>query len=192
MPRLEPVDLVLTDPPYGVGIEYGDQYKDTYPNWVKLTLLWLPIAMEKTKSGLIMTPGGYEQERFLWFHFPPKWRICWYKGAQAQRSPIGFKHWENVFVYGNTKSQCPDYFLANPPQLKTGHPCPKPILFYTWFLKEFTDNNAIILEPFCGSGTGAVACEKMKKKWIGIEIEEKYCEIAAKRIEHEREQLKMF
>jgi DNA modification methylase len=43
-----------------------------------------------------------------------------------------------------------------------------------------------------GSGTTAVSCEKNSRRWIGIEIEEKYCEIAAKRIEKERSQLKLF
>ena len=38
-------------------------------------------------------------------------------------------------------------------------------------------------DPFLGSGTTVIACERLKIKWIGIEIEEKYCEIAAKRIE---------
>jgi site-specific DNA-methyltransferase (adenine-specific) len=45
---------------------------------------------------------------------------------------------------------------------------------------------------FFGTGTLAVACEELNRRWIGIEIEEKYCEIAAKRIEKERSQLKLF
>ena len=192
MPQLEPVDLVLTDPPYGVGIEYGEKYKDSYESWVALTSSWLPIGLKINRKGLILTPGGLEQERFLWIHHPPKWRICWYKGAQAQRSPIGFKHWENIFVYGETKSQCPDYFLANPPPANNGHPCPKPTKFYKWLLKEFSLDGEIILDPFLGSGTMAVTCENFKRRWIGIEIEEKYCEIAAKRIEQECKQLKLF
>ena len=54
--------------------------------------------------------------------------------------------------------------------------------------KEFE----LVLDPFLGSGTTAVACERLKRRWIGIEIEEKYCEIAKKRIEAERRQLKLF
>jgi DNA modification methylase len=53
------------------------------------------------------------------------------------------------------------------------------------------DCNSVI-DPFLGSGPTAVACERLKRKWIGIEIEEKYCEISAKRIELERKQLKLF
>jgi DNA modification methylase len=49
-----------------------------------------------------------------------------------------------------------------------------------------------ILDPFLGSGTTAVACERLGRKWIGIEISEQYCELAAKRIEAEAAQLKLF
>jgi DNA modification methylase len=49
-----------------------------------------------------------------------------------------------------------------------------------------------VVDPFLGSGTTAIACEQLNRRWIGIEISEKYCEIAAKRIERERQQLKLF
>ena len=51
---------------------------------------------------------------------------------------------------------------------------------------------ANVLDPYFGAGTVGVACEKNKIGWVGIEIEEKYCEIAANRIEQERKQLKLF
>ena len=57
---------------------------------------------------------------------------------------------------------------------------------------ELNKKISSVLDPFIGSGTTAIACEQLNKKWIGIEIEEKYCEIAAKRIENERKQLKLF
>jgi len=47
-----------------------------------------------------------------------------------------------------------------------------------------------ILDPLIGSGTTAIACERLNRRWIGIEIEEKYCEIAAKRIELEVKRIK--
>jgi len=51
---------------------------------------------------------------------------------------------------------------------------------------------AVTLDPFLGSGTTAVACERLNRRWIGIEISEEYCAISAKRIEREASQLKLF
>jgi DNA modification methylase len=42
-----------------------------------------------------------------------------------------------------------------------------------------------VLDPFLGSGTTAVACEKLRRRWIGIEIEKEFCEVAKKRLEDE-------
>jgi len=55
-----------------------------------------------------------------------------------------------------------------------------------------TDKNDIVLDPFSHSGTTAMSCEKLNRRWIVIEKEEKYCEVSAKRIEQERKQRKMF
>ena len=55
----------------------------------------------------------------------------------------------------------------------------------------FSKDDNLILDPFLGSGTTAVACEKMGRRWIGIEISEEYCKIAKERIEQERKQLKL-
>jgi len=70
------------------------------------------------------------------------------------------------------------------------HPTQKPVgLIGQLISANICDS---ILDPFLGSGTTAIACERLNKKWIGIEINEKYCEMAAKRIKSERKQLKLF
>jgi len=72
------------------------------------------------------------------------------------------------------------------------HPTQKPVLLMEYLTKTYTNEDEIVLDFAVGSGTTAVACEKLKRRWIGIEKEEKYCEIAAKRIEAEASQLKLF
>ncbi len=63
----------------------------------------------------------------------------------------------------------------------TEHPTQKPELFLKRFIETYSNQNYFILDPFLGSGTTAVSAKKLNRKCIGIEIEEKYCEIAAKR-----------
>jgi len=55
-----------------------------------------------------------------------------------------------------------------------------------------TPTGGIILDPFSGSGTTLIACERLNRSWIGIDDKEEYCEISAKRIEAESSQLKLF
>ena len=62
------------------------------------------------------------------------------------------------------------------------HPAPFPENLVEYILRFFTYENDLIIDPFIGSGTTAVVCEKLNRKWIGIELDKKYCEIAKKRI----------
>ena len=73
-----------------------------------------------------------------------------------------------------------------------GHETPKPTNLLVFIINTTLRGNGVVLDPFLGSGTTAIACERLNRRWIGIEIEEKYCEISAKRIEKERSQLKLF
>ena len=65
-----------------------------------------------------------------------------------------------------------------------GHPTEKPIKLIQWCIEE-SRTEGIILDPFMGSGTTLRAAKDLGRKAIGIEIEEKYCEIAAKRLRQE-------
>ena len=53
-------------------------------------------------------------------------------------------------------------------------------------IRDFTKENDIILDPFLGSGTTAVAASQLKRNWIGIELSPKYCEIAKRRLEQKQ------
>lgn len=89
---------------------------------------------------------------------------------------------DNVLRYGRGLKSVSEY-----------HGAIMPKFLPLWIINTFSKNgDGIILDPFLGTGTTAVVCEELNRKWIGIEIEERYCEIAAKRIENERKQLKLF
>lgn len=83
-------------------------------------------------------------------------------------------------------------YNGDKPGYSDDHPTKKPVELMQYLLKIHSINDNLVLDPFLGSGTTAVACEKLGRKWIGIEISEKYCEIAAKRIKAEADQIKMF
>ena len=71
------------------------------------------------------------------------------------------------------------------PPFECKHPCEKPIKMLSDMIQAATRNRAIILDPFMGSGTTLVAAKQLGRRAIGIEIEEKYCDIAVKRLAQE-------
>ena len=87
-------------------------------------------------------------------------------------------------VYGKVKgTQYHDYFLAIPePRKNGGHPTPKPNKWGLLILSKASLSGNLILDPFLGSGTTTYCAKKLGRKCIGIKIEEKYCEIATKRL----------
>ena len=62
------------------------------------------------------------------------------------------------------------------------HPTVKPLEVISWLLKVSSQEGELILDPFLGSGTTAIACEQLGRKWIGIETNREYCEVAKKRL----------
>jgi len=62
------------------------------------------------------------------------------------------------------------------------HPTQKPLALLEYLVKTYTDEGDLVLDFTCGSGTTAMACEKLNRRWVGIELEEKYCGISKERI----------
>ena len=180
LPSLPKVDLVLTDPPYGVGYKYEDSYNDAHGDYAGFIL---PVFNRlRDIAGLVLiTTGMYN----LWLYPQADWVLCWAKPGSTRRNGLGgFNEWEPVLVYGkrriyNDFKLLPD--VANHSKDSGVHPCPKPLNLYTWLVSVGADPCATVLDPFLGSGTTAVAAKKLNRHCIGIEIEEKYCEIAANR-----------
>jgi len=71
------------------------------------------------------------------------------------------------------------------------HPAEKPVDLISFLIEASSRENDLILDPFIGSGTTVVACEKLNRRWIGIEISKKYCEIAKQRIKNESDPIKL-
>ena len=183
MSELEPVDLIITDPPYGVNFKKAEWDKE-----IPKVALELP-SMFKACAIIVGITN-------IWQYPPARWIACWARPASSSRSKVGgFSHWSPVLLYGNCKLKV-DFMsahaIAHAYPKGFPHPSPKPLILMKWLIHGLSIDSMTILDPFLGSGTTAVACEHFNRKWIGIEKEEKYCEIAAQRIENETKQLKLF
>ena len=183
MPMLEPVDLVLTDPPYGLNSKMqggtgGTAYR-------RGDMLKWDYVIKQEDFNKLLKIGNIQ---IIWgannYIVPPSrcWLI-WEKPNIPTLSDIEMA-WTNI-DFPSKKVKNNRISQAN------NHPTEKPLGIFVWCI-EFSKTKGIVLDPFIGSGTTAVACERLNRRWIGIEIEEKYCEIAAKRIEKERSQLKLW
>jgi len=181
--EVDSVDVVITDPPYGIGLDY-DGYEDTQIRWEEMIDEFIPEALRVSKNCVLLSTSTIEGEKYLYRNFDPQWRICWYKGALNTRSPIGFKHWESIFVFGKKLfHNTPDYFKANAGNTRQkDHPCPKPLAWSDWLVKKFSNEGDIILDPFVGTGTTLVSARQMGRKGIGIDQSLHYCEIAQQRV----------
>lgn len=180
-------DVVITDPPYGVGHKYEDSagYTDTAEEWENLVLPAFDL-MRKAAPLVLITTGF----RHMWKFPQPTWALCWAKPGSTRKSGLaGFSEWEPVLVYGkrqiyNDFKLLPD--CNNHSNGATGsHPCPKPIKLLTWLVQQASDPGATVLDPFMGSGTTLVAAKQLNRRSVGIELNERYCEIAAKRLGQE-------
>jgi site-specific DNA-methyltransferase (adenine-specific) len=97
-------------------------------------------------------------------------------------------------IYGRTKQHLPKenqgqryprsvlrFASAN---AKThGHPTEKPLALFEWLIRTYTDEGGMVLDNCAGSGTTAAAAEKLNRRWLAMEKEPEYCEIAKRRLE---------
>ena len=190
LPELEPVDLVLTDPPYNVGMEYESKSDwMTFEEYEKWCSEWFLLCESKRNKGgkVVIFPGHGNLD--MWFRIKrPEGIGCWYKPGSPRHGGIfQWCEWEPFLVFDPTckaigGSDVIKSSLFN--QKDTGnHPCPKPFPLFKNLISKIRAES--ILDPFMGSGTTLVAAKELGRKAIGIEIEEKYCEIAVRRLQQD-------
>ncbi len=185
LPTLGAVDLCLTDPPYNVGIKYGPGTNDSKSRdeFIAWATEWFKECRRIATTVLVCGQARLPEYAVI---EPWKWLVCWWKPAAMGRSPLGFCNWEPVAMWGKGISSGCDFIKAPivPSAEVDGHPCPKPLEWAKAFLALFPKTETV-LDPFSGSGTTLVAAKHFGIRAIGIEIEERYCEIAAKRLAQE-------
>ena len=116
----------------------------------------------------------FEADPGAWGHRP--------HGAAAG-SVYGRKY--RIQEHRNTGQRYPRSVLrfANASPRNHGHPTEKPLELFEWLIRTYTNEGDLILDNCLGSGTTAVAAERLSRRWLGIEKELEYCEMAKKRLE---------
>jgi len=194
LPLLPPVDLVLTDPPYGISRagqketftkerkhkrkHYDDLGwdDDTPPHW------FFGLLIEKSAEQMIW--GG----NYFTYALPPSmgW-LYWDKGQD------GLSMSDGELCFTSRQSALRAFRLNRGEIAKDGaeHPTQKPLRLMTWCLSLVPDARTVC-DPFMGSGTTGVACARMGLQFVGIERERKYFDIACRRIEQAYAQPRLF
>jgi DNA modification methylase len=189
------IDLVLTDPPYNVGINYNS-YDDNkpYEEYKIWCSQWLKECKRVSKC-VLFTCGIVNLS--MWYEIEaPYWLYIWYKNNQNSPSKIGgFNIFEPFLIYGKPQKRVGQDGFSMPIAMQKNyekHPVPKLLKAWEYVINKFTNENDLILDCFSGSGTTAVACHNLNRRFICIEKDEDYYKASVERLLNAQAQQKLF
>ena len=181
LPLLGPVDLVLTDPPYGVGY-------DTWDKECPYDLL--PVFLKKSKGAVIWFGAAPQSVWIDKFSPRPKRILIWspkFTLSHAQQDGISYR-WHPIYCWNLPKKHDGPVWDQLDDSTETGnwwkHSCTKPLSLMKK-LSAFCPEDGTILDPFLGSGTTLLAAKSLRRKAIGVELDEAYCAIAVERLKQQ-------
>jgi DNA modification methylase len=186
LPTLPKVDAVVTDPPYGIGMDGGKIGKAQYDrlsNWDSEAADVSFIVDLGVPS--IIFGGNY-------FHLPPS--KCWLVWDKETSGVTTFADAELAWTNLNKAVRLHRHLWSGPymkVKEERFHPTQKPVGVMEWVIKQAGEQKTVF-DPFMGSGTTGVACMNLGRSFIGIERESKYFDIACRRIEDAQRQQRMF
>ena len=186
LPTLDKVDAVITDPPFGVGnfVQISGNVRGEEVLWNESgpSAEFFQLLKEKSTHRVIWGANYFNC-------FEGAGGLVWVKNqpmpnmSKAEMASVSWGNkvellnltWTN---YVNTKESI--------------HPCERPVGLYKWCIEQVPKQPQSILDPFMGSGTTGVAAIQLGRKFIGIEREPKYFDIACQRIEQAVAQGQLF
>lgn len=190
LPQLERVDLVLTDPPYGIGISNKDLGGGRSTGIASTKMIYGRWDSERTHSSLITAIREMSLAQIIWggnyyadvLPASMGWLVWYKREGLNQRSFADCElAWTSFNKAARVFNHRWDGFITDSKEAKNGHPTQKPVALMKWCIKQ-AGEVATILDPFMGSGTSLVAARSLGLKAIGIEINEAYCQIAVERL----------
>ena len=188
------IDLCLTDPPYGIGIDrlqeirankkgfgknaghYKQYHNQNWDNEIPDNIFFDEI--KRISKNWIIFGGNYFP------YLEDSGVIIWNKGGSGK-----FKEGElaktNINTFKIFYFSRSDAYINNLDTVVKKHPTQKPLELMRWCLQNYAKEGDLIFDGFAGSFTTARACKDMGFDWICIDKEEKYCRIGEKRLEQE-------
>lgn len=185
LPTLPKVDAVITDPPYGLGKRMqggtwaAQDHNRGFLKWdLEAKQEWVDSILALGVDSIIWG-GNY-------FSVPAT--RCWLIWNKVNAVPT-MADLEMAWTNIDKPAKRFDHPVG---RVEFGHPTQKPLPLMSWCVEQLKGNPQTILDPFMGSGTTGVAAVQMGRKFIGIEREPKYFDIACKRIEDAQRQVDFF
>lgn len=202
-------DLLLTDPPYGVelGAHAGakekrtwregrarpkvgyDGYDDSEAELLEMVVPAVTTALSRCKNGIVFVADKHARKF-------PEWDSIGgvYLPAACGRKSWGFSNLALCLMYGaapNRGAQ-PTILVSNEHAPINGHPCPKPIGWMVWAVKLGSRPGQTVYDPFMGGGSAAVAAMRTGRRFVGVEKNPKYFEIAVRSVREEKQRSALF
>ena len=181
LPLLPACDLILTDPPYGIGIAANPvrQAQEKMEWDAEAPAPWVFGLMQEKAKHLIVWGGNY-------FDLPPSQTFLVWDKMQPENFSLAMCEQ----AWCSFKKPAKMHRLSVTSYEKE-HPTQKPVRLTEWCIDHAPEAETVC-DPYMGSGTTGVAAVKMGRTFIGIEREPKYFDIACKRIEDDQRQTSMF
>lgn len=196
------IDAVITDPPYGIGMDNSNKRVKPsrpnsythYPDFRYPEATWDKDRVKKIYFDEIFRISKHQMifgANYYCEYMPPGYGWVFWDKLNGDGNCFS----DGEFIFANKGVQSRRYSISQFDGLNGGkdrvHPTQKPIKLLIEIIIDFTDPNALILDPFLGSGTTAVAAIRTGRRFIGIEISQEYVNLANKRVQAEMNQLKL-
>ncbi len=188
-PTPESVGLLLTDPPYGIGLDtnysggnlhdtgylYEEVANDEEPFNPEFLLAYPRCVIWGANNFATLLPVG--GSRLVWDKVTrdgvstrgSDGELAWCRGVSANGMVFIFRHmWKGAFRDSERHQRL--------------HPTQKPVSLMRWIVDKWTEPGDLVFDPYMGSGPVARACLDLGRRYIGIEIVEEYCQAAVYRL----------
>ena len=191
--RGEHLALIPTDPPYNVGIQYGETVDDNKLQEIyeSFSISWFRL-WQSVSDRQVVTPGYNNLACWSKIFEKPYHIGAWTKTNSMTRGHVSrFACYEPVLFYGQgwKRERHNDIFdypvseqsFATGEKLTSYHPCPKPLKMWLDLIENYSEQGDLIGDAFSGSGTTLIACEQLGRRCRAIELDPGYAAVSLQR-----------